>query len=72
MKLALAGKVWCDEEFTSSLKGTSKNPNYWGPQKTAQMLGDRKPATAAYTVVREDCGRSGQQRRWAVFGGPLI
>jgi len=41
------------------------------PQKTAQMLGDREHATAAYTVVREDCGRSGQQRRWAVFGGLL-
>ncbi len=53
------------------VKGTSKNLDFGGPQKTAQMLGAREPATAAYTVVREDCGRSGQQRRWAVFGGPL-
>jgi len=34
--------------------GTSKNPTCAGPLKTAQMLGARKPATGAYTEVRED------------------
>jgi D-alanyl-D-alanine carboxypeptidase/D-alanyl-D-alanine-endopeptidase (penicillin-binding protein 4) len=54
------------------MMGTSKNPYFRGPLKIAQMQGSRKPATGAYTEVREDRGCSGERRRWAVFRGLLM
>jgi hypothetical protein len=41
------------------ISNTSKNRDIGEPLRTAQMLGDREHATFAATVVREDCGRAG-------------
>lgn len=50
-------------------RGNLYKPMALKPLKIAQMQGARKAATFAATQVHEDCGRSGQRRRWVVLKG---